>query len=366
MNQATSRVEVVSTGAYLPGDAITNADMERLVGPLPPDVLEGIQVQRRHWMIDPATGEHRDTNSAMATKAARQALDRAGMEPADVDLLVVSTASPEYHLPPTSAFVQEQLGLRKCASMDIRSGCAGFVEGLAAAASFLASASFRTALVIGSEAISPLLAPLFLGKDPDSIRMRDRMNPYNFGDGAGAFVLRALDESDGPGGLLGWTMACLGGEKKPGMQVVGGGTHAPVHEQLRAKRFVELKVDVVEAGRFTPFVLIEAMADMSAACGLKSAEVDAWVIPEGNAGYVVEELEEAGLATDDWITAQPAIVENLADVGATGSAAVPLAADDAWVTGRITPGDRVMLLGIETSKWKYAGMGVAWTAQYPG
>src|SRR5215207_802647 len=109
------RVQVVSTGSYLPGEPITNEDMERLVGPLPDDILEGIQVKTRHWMIDPATGEHRINNSEMAVKATQQALDLAGLEPGQVDLLVLSTASPEYLLPPEVTLVQEKLGLRRCA-----------------------------------------------------------------------------------------------------------------------------------------------------------------------------------------------------------------------------------------------------------
>jgi 3-oxoacyl-[acyl-carrier-protein] synthase III len=88
------RVRVLSTGGYLPGEPITNAAIEGLGGSLPDDVLEGIQVTHRHWMIDPITGEHQETNSDMAYKAAKQALDLAGVEPAEVELLVLSTASP--------------------------------------------------------------------------------------------------------------------------------------------------------------------------------------------------------------------------------------------------------------------------------
>ena len=76
------QVRMLSTGSYLPGDPITNEDLERLVGPLPPDVLEGIQVRTRHWIVDPSTGEHNEANSDMAYKAVKQALDLAGLEPA--------------------------------------------------------------------------------------------------------------------------------------------------------------------------------------------------------------------------------------------------------------------------------------------
>jgi 3-oxoacyl-[acyl-carrier-protein] synthase III len=353
-----NNVRIVSTGSYLPGDPLTNEDIERLVGPLPPDVLEGIQVKRRHWMIDPTTGEHHVNNSDMALAAAQAALEQAGIEASEVELLVLSTASPDYLLPPLVTFVQERLGLKRCATVEIRSGCAGAVEAMDVARLYLEAGIYKTAVVIGSEAISPLLAPVFLGRDPDSIRMRDRMNPYNFGDGAGAIVLQADGSSEG---ILGSAINSIGGERPAAMQIVGAGTHAPVHEQLKAKRFPDLKVDVVESGRFTPYVLTEALTEVVARSGASAESIDICIIPEGNAPYMTDELREAGLLTPEWLALEPKIYENLTEVGATGSAAVPLALDDAWKKGRVKQGDRVMVLAIETSKWKYAGMVFPWT-----
>jgi 3-oxoacyl-[acyl-carrier-protein] synthase-3 len=358
------RAVVAGVGSYLPGEAITNEDLERLVGPLPPDVLEGIQVKRRHWIVDLETAEHRVNNSEMAVAATERSLEAAGIDAQDVELLVLSTASPDFLLPPLVTLVQESLGLERCATMELRSGCAGPVEALDIARMYLERGVYRTAVVIGSEAISPLLVPVFFGKDPDEIRMRDRMNPYNFGDGAGAIVLLATDDPDGRG-IVGSAFASVGGFRKPGMQIVGAGTHAPIHEQLNAKHLVELKVDVVESGRFTPHVLTEALTDVLRVTGTRAEEIDLCIIPEGNAGYMVEELKAAGLLTREWLALEGKIYENLTDVGATGSAAVPLALDDAWRKGRLKPGDRVMLLAIETSKWTYAGTVLDWTAPFP-
>jgi 3-oxoacyl-[acyl-carrier-protein] synthase-3 len=354
----------VGTGSFLPGEPLTNADLERFVGPLPPEILEGIQVRQRHWMIDPATGEHRFNNSDMAVEAVGEALEAAGIEAGEVELLLLSTASPDYILPPLVTFVQERLGLERCATIELRSGCAGAVEALDIARLYLERGDYATAVVIGSEAISPLLVPLFRGKQPSQIRMRDRMNPYNFGDGAGAIVLRSTEDGDG-GGVVGSAFACVGGNRKPGMQIVGGGTHAPIHEQLENPHLVDFLVDIVESGRFTPHVLTEALREVLGRTGVAAEEIDACIIPEGNAGYMVSELRKAGLLTHEWTALQDKILENLGAVGATGSAAVPLALDDAWRTGKIKPGDCVMLLAIETSKWKYAGMVVSWTAETP-
>jgi 3-oxoacyl-[acyl-carrier-protein] synthase III len=357
-------VVLLATGAHLPGEPITNEQLERVAGPLPDEVLEGIQVKTRHWVADLHSGEQSETNSQMAATAGRQALARAEVEPQEVDLLVVSTASPEYHLPPSSTLVQEHLGLRKCAAIDIRSGCAGAVEALDVARLYLERGDFDTALVIGSETISPLTVPVFLGQDPDRVRMRDRLGIYNFGDGAGAMLVRAEDQEGT--GMLGSAICSVGGDRKPAMQVIGGGTHAPIASQLKAKRLIELKVDVVESGRFTPYVLTEALSDTLARCGIAADAIDICVIPEGNAGYMTDELRQAGLLTPEWLALEDKIFENLSLVGATGSAAVPLAVDYAWTTGRVQAGDMMMILAIETSKWKYAGMVLPWTAQAIG
>lgn len=352
-------VRMVSTGSYLPGAPITNEEMERWVGPLPPDILEGIQVRTRHWIADPDTGEHREANSEMAYKAVTQALDRAGLEPAQVELLVLSTASPDYLLPPEATLVQDRLGLRRCATLEIRSGCAGAAEGLDVARLYLERGIYRTAVVVGSETISPLLVPMFRGKNPDGVRMRDRLTLYSFGDGAAAMVLQAFEDGDG---ILGARAACLGGGKKPGMQIFGGGTAEPLHKQQAKKQLVDLRVDVVESGRFTPFVLTEALRDLCEASHVSADSIDHCIIPEGNAGYMTDELRAAGILTPEWLAIQDRILENLALVGATGSAALPLAVDYGWTTGQIKTGDRLMLLAIETSKWKYAGMVLPWTA----
>lgn len=355
-------VKIVSTGACLPGDPITNADLEPRIGPLPHDILDGLEVKQRHWIADPATGEHRFSNSELAISAGLQALDRANLSAEDVDLLIVSTASPDFPLPPMVTLVQDGLGLRRCATLEVRSGCAGAVEALDVARLYVERGLHDTALVIGSEVISPLIVPLYKDKDPESLRLRDRITAYTFGDGAGAMVVQA---AEGGRGILGSAVACVGGGRKAGMQIVGYGTHAPIERQLAARRPVDLRIDVVESARFTPAVIAEGLAELLVRSGVRADEVEACILPEGNAGYLSDEMDAAGASTADWLELADRVHENLAVVGATGSAAVPLALDDAWTSGRVKPGHLVMLLAIETSKWKYAGTVLEWTAPVP-
>jgi 3-oxoacyl-[acyl-carrier-protein] synthase-3 len=360
-------VQILSTGGYVPGDPLDNATLEKYVGPLPDDVLDGIQVRTRYWMIDPATGRHVINNSRMAERASRQAMERAGVEPEELDLIVVCTATPEYSLPNVATTLQHYLGLETVAAVEIRGACAGWVQALDLARRQLEDGTGRTALVVGSEAGSPILAPHFLGKDPASVRMRDRLTLYTFGDGAGAVVLRA-EPAGTPAGTAepsAFVNACVGGLRKPGMEIVGGGTDVPQAEQLRRRQLVQMKVDVPGTTTFGPQVFVRAIQEMARKDGRSLGEFDAIVLPEGNADYFAAEYEAAGLSAADIRALDGRIVENLADVGATGSAAVPLSLDAGWTSGRIRPGDRVVLLGIEASRYVYTGLSVTWQAPLP-
>ena len=368
MPQLTDRhVSILSTGAELPGEPLDNATLERLCGPLPEDVLQGIQVQRRHWIADPETGEHRTSTTAMATAAARQALDRAGLEPEDVDLIVTATASPEYPLPVAGTFLQERLGLERCAVIEVRGGCVAAVQALDIARRQLADGTYRTALVVAAESISPLLVPIYLGREPESVRMRDRLTAYTFGDGAAAIVLRAGEEGAAHRNSVPevFATACLGGKRKPGMLVVGGGTDVPLADQQKRKRLMEIRLDIQGTSAFGPQVFVAGLTDMLRRSGLTMRGIDACVLPEGSADYFSNDFEKAGLASDDHAALQKCIVENLTDVGATGAAAVPLALDAGWVNGRVRPGNTVLLLAIEASRYLYAGLTLGWEAPAP-
>ncbi|MFF4962486.1 3-oxoacyl-ACP synthase III family protein [Streptomyces sp. NPDC001222] len=361
-------VKILSTGGYVPGDPLDNAALEKYVGPLPDDVLDGIQVKTRYWMIDPATGEHVINNSRMAERASRQALERAGVEPGEVDLIVVCTATPEYTLPNVATTLQHYLGLESIAAIEIRGACAGWVQALDLARRQLSDGTARTALVVGSECVSPLMAPLFLDKDPARVRMRDRLTLYTFGDGAGAVVLRA-EATDDPAGPQAdastFVNACVGGLRKPGMEIIGGGTDVSQAEQLRRRQLIQMKIDVPGTSSFGPQVFVRAIQELTRKEGRPLSEFDAIVLPEGNADYFAGEYESAGLSAEENQALTGRIVENLADVGATGSAAVPLSLDAGWTSGRIRPGHRIVLLGIEASRYVYTGLSVTWQAPVP-
>jgi 3-oxoacyl-[acyl-carrier-protein] synthase-3 len=210
--------------------------------------------------------------------------------------------------------------------------------------------------------VSPVLAPIFLGKTPDQIRARDKMPVYMFGDGAAAAVLQAKEDE---GGLMPGAMRAIGGSRKPGIWSVGGGSHEPLHVQQAKPRLVDLRVDVVGAGDFTPIMVTEALTDCLKRSGVPADSIDHCLIPEGNVGWMLDSLREAGLMTDEWQAMEGKIFDNLSQTGAVGCAAVPLFLDNGWRTGLVKPGDRVLMIGVEATKWIYSGIVCDWTAPNP-
>jgi 3-oxoacyl-[acyl-carrier-protein] synthase-3 len=149
------------------------------------------------------------------------------------------------------------------------------------------------------------------------------------------------------------------------MEIIGGGTDVSQAEQMARRQLIQMKVDVAGTTEFSPRVFVRAIKEMAEKEGRSLGEFDSIVLPEGNADYFADEYEAAGLSAEDTQALDGRIVENLADVGATGSAAVPLSLDDGWTSGRIRPGDRIVLLGIEASRYVYTGLSLTWRAPLP-
>ncbi len=349
---------IAATGAHLPGAPISNEDIEALVGPLPDGMLEGMHMRRRHWIVDPSTGEHTDSTSGMAARALEQALARAGIEPAALELLIVATASPDYVLPPTVALVQEQLGIDRCAILELRSGGAGVVQGLDIARLYIEHGRYRNAAVVGADAISPLQAQLL---STPRLRVRERLLAYMFGDGAGAIVLERSERSS----MSEAAIAGIGVGRAPGMQILGaGGTHAPY--ALRPNgRVLDMLIDIEQASTFTATLTTEAVRDVLARTGLRAESIDVCVTPEADTDWMSDALRADGSPAPEWLALEGRVFNALPELGAPGCAALPLGLDLAWRTGRVTPGQRVLLLAMETTKWIYAAMVVDWTAALP-
>jgi 3-oxoacyl-[acyl-carrier-protein] synthase-3 len=256
-----------------------------------------------------------ETTSTLATKAARNAMEAAGIDASQVDLIVLATTTPDQTFPATATIVQDALGCNGCVAFDVAAVCSGFLYGVSIADSMIRAGSSKCALVIGAETMSRLL-------DWD-----DRATCVLFGDGAGAVVLKAEDvEEDGPGVLV--TRLHADGAHNDLLNTEGGPSTTRTIGKLRMKGREVFRHAVVN--------LAEVLDEVLVAAGITAADLD-WVVPhQANARILDATARKLGLPAEK-------VVVTVAEHANTSAASVPLALDLAIRDGRIKPGDLVML-----------------------
>jgi 3-oxoacyl-[acyl-carrier-protein] synthase-3 len=311
MNAATLRSTVRGVGACLPPRVITNAEMATIVDTTDEWIVQRTGIRQRYVAGD---GE---TTSTLATRAAEAALADAGLKPADIDLVIVATSSPDYTFPAVATQVQAALGIHHGVAFDLQAVCSGFVFAVATADKFLVSDSHKRALVIGAETFSRLLD------------WTDRTTCVLFGDGAGAIVLEA-GFSDGeltsPGIIS--TQLRSDGRHFAKLYVDGGPSTTQTVGHLRME------------GREVFKHAVGMVTDVIRACfddaGVTAADID-WFVPhQANRRIIDASADKLGLAREK-------VVVTVDRHGNTSAASIPLALDVAVKDGRIKKGDLVMI-----------------------
>jgi 3-oxoacyl-[acyl-carrier-protein] synthase III len=310
---------ITGTGSYVPERVVTNAELSAALGEDVDDFVRNtLGIRERRWC---APGE---STAHLAQQAARRALDDAGVQPSDIDLLIVSTDTPEYVSPATASVLHGRLGLRPDAgTFDVNSACAGFATALDVAWKYLrADERYQRVLVVAVYAMSKFLDPV------------DKKTVTIFADGAGAIVLEASEQQ----GILASELAA-DGSLSDGMGVFAGGTAEPIDADVLQSgvrnrlRFVrKYPKEVNEEG--WPRIVRSVLGRI----GQEVEDVDLWLWTQVNRSTIVEvmgrlgePMEKAHTVMDKW--------------GYTGSACLPMALDDAARAGRLHPGDLVVLTG---------------------
>lgn len=306
----TLRSVILGTGSALPRRRVDNAEMARMVDTSDEWIVERTGIRARY-----IAGEG-ETTVSLATGACRAALAAAGIAAAEVDLIILATATPDQTFPASATSVQAGLGISDCIAFDVAAVCSGFLYALTVADNMLRGGAARTALVIGSETFSRILD------------WEDRATCVLFGDGAGAVVLRAqeTDAQSGRGILVSRLHA--DGRHNDLLKVDGGPSTTGTVGKLRMKGREVFRHAVVN--------LAEAMDEVLAEAGKTAADVD-WVVPhQANARILDATARKLGL--------DPARVVVTVDQHAnTSAASVPLALDTAVRDGRVKPGDLIVL-----------------------
>jgi 3-oxoacyl-[acyl-carrier-protein] synthase-3 len=314
---------------YVPESVLTNDDLSEMVD------TSDEWIRTRTGVSERRIAQDGETTSTMAIQASWAALEAADLHPAQLDLIIVATATPDYIFPATACLVQDALGARNAAAFDLSAGCTGFVYALGVAADMIAANDGRgetpTALVIGSETLSRITD------------WTDRASCVLFGDGAGAVVLRA-DESEG--GIL---STVLGADGSGGdlLYLPAGGSAEPSSHRTVSERLHYLKMRGREVFRFAVRAIPDATQQALERAKLTTADLDLLVPHQANRRI----LEAASKALD---MPEEMIYSNLDRYGNTSAASIPIALCEAVEEGLIQRDDVVVCVGF--------GAGLTWGA----
>lgn len=323
---------ITGWGMYAPSKVLTNDDLSKIVDTSDEWIRSRTGIRERRIAADD------ETTATLATNAGRDALAVAGLDPAELDLVIVATASPDYLMPATGTLVARDLGATRAAGFDLNAACTGFVFGLATGAGFVSSGMYRNVLVVGVDLLSRYLD------------WTDRNTCVLFGDGAGAVVLSA---SEAPGGLLGWQLF-TDGTGAEGIIIPGGGTAHPLTAETLDRRLQFLRMAGKEVYRYATRQLAESTRAAVAAAGLRMDDVDLFLYHQANLRILESVRDLLGISGDK-------VYVNLDRYGNTSAASVPMALTEAVAAGRVQVGDR-LLMGAFGAGYTAGAAVVEWTA----
>ena len=308
--------KIIGTGSYLPEKVLTNSDLEKMVDTTDEWIMQRVGIRERHVI-----GDSGDTTATLAENAARAALEAAKLNPEEIDLVIVATASPDNVFPGVACLLQQRMEINNdCPAFDINVACAGFVYALSIADQFVKSGMARHALVVGADSLSPV------------VDWTDRETCVLFGDGAGAVV---LGQSDEPGVLA----SNLHSAGRYADLLYARNPIWPATPDYRIKMSGRevFKVAVTKLDAIVDQTLEKA--------GMQKSDID-WLIPhQANARIIQAVAKRLGLPMER-------VIVTIEEHGNTSSASVPLALDAAVRDGRIKRGEILMLEAF--------GGGLAW------
>jgi 3-oxoacyl-[acyl-carrier-protein] synthase III len=319
----TQNAGIIGMGQAYPSGVLTNADLEKLVDTNDEWITTRTGIKRRHKAAE------NEYTSQFGSKAALQALERAGLKPEDIDIIVCATTTPDQIMPSTGALIQAQIGAVNAAGMDVFAACSGFIYGITMIESMIRTGQIKYALVIGAEVLTKY------------VDYTDRGTCVIFGDGAGAAVLAPVEEGKG---ILA-TKIKSDGRYEEQLYAPGGGTKlGTTHETIdNREHFFKMK------GNELFKVAVRSMADISAEmlekAGYGVDDVDIVIPHQANQRITDAVASRLGVADEK-------VYSNIAEMGNTSSASIPIAMDECIQSGKIKEGSLVLLTAF--------GGGVTW------
>ena len=316
--------KILGTGAYAPQRVLTNAELEKMVA------TNGDWIVSRTGIRERRIAGAEEATSDLAAAAGQQALDFAGVEPEDVDMIIVATVTGDTPTPACAAYVQAKLGAKNACAFDVGAACAGSLYGLTIADQFIRSGAMKHVLVIGAETLSRF------------VDWTNRETCVLFGDAAGAILLGATEE---PGyGLLASTQR-TDGTLTGILGIFGGGSRRPLSPELLDDNGNKIKMRGREVYKFATRILPEVVAETLAKANLTAADVTHVITHQANQRILEYALETLGVPVEKcWI--------NIDRFGNTSSASMPITLDEANRAGKLKKGDVIAMMAM--------GAGMTW------
>ncbi len=317
-------VEIAGTGAYVPERVVTNEDFTKRLDTSDEWIVQRTGIRERR-IVAPGEG-----TLALSVNASRQALAEAGLQPEEIDLIVIATATPEHPLPSTACELQAALGCGWIPSFDIAAACAGYVYAMVSAAQFLDCGMATKALILGAETLTSITD------------MEDRGTAILFGDAAGAAILQPTDDPNK--GILAARLGADGARAKA-VWVPGGGSAEPASIKTVNERLHYMKMKGRAIYKFAVNMMHSLVRDTAEDAGVSLDDL-AYVIPhQSNLRIIESAVSRLGIPMDK-------VAINIDRYGNTSAASVALAFHEARETGRIKSGDLVMFVAF--------GAGLTW------
>ena len=309
-----SLAKIVSLGAYAPKRILTNQDLGRMVETSDEWIFQRTGIRERH------IAEEGEATSDLAVRAAQQALERAGVEPDEVDFIVVGTTTGDMAFPTTANLVQHRLGCRTAGSVDVYAACSGSIYSLSIGAQYIQTGKYRTVLCIGAETLSKITD------------FTDRGTCILLADAAGAAVLRP---ATGAFGILD-TDLYSDGKYWELLYQPGGGSRNPTTHETVDKRMHYAKMKGNEVFKVAVRMFVDSAERILQRNGCKADDVDLLIPHQANLRIIEAAAKRLGLPMER-------VFVNIDRYGNTGAASVYVALEEAWSLGRIKPGDLILL-----------------------
>ncbi len=326
-------VRITGWGMYAPERVLTNAELERVVD------TSDEWIQTRTGIRERRIAAAHETTATLSAIAAKRAIAVAGLEPNDIDVILVATLTPDYWMPSTGALVKEAIGNTTAAAMDVMAACSGFVYAYSIADSYIRSGMYRNALVIGAETLSRFLD------------FSDRATCILFGDGAGAVVLSASDEQGG--GMSGLELTT----DPDGAYMIwlpSGGSRSPASGQTLARGEHYVRMEGRETYRYATKTMATTALKAIERAGWQPDEIDLFIPHQANVRIIESVAKGLNLPMEKMFV-------NVDRYGNTSAGSIPIALAEAVDSGRIKVGDKIVLVAFGAGLTS-GGIAMEWTA----